>query len=236
MSQRYYVEQPIAAANVRMAGVEAHHLLHVMRCRPGDAVILFDGSGREFQASVVGSGRDWVDVQVHSSSEINRELSCELVIAAPLPKGDRQRTLVEKLVELGVTSFVPLAAARAISQGSDNAISRLRRYAIEASKQCGRNWLMHIENAVDCETFFSTQAGSTKIIAHPGGIPISQVRWLDSIAVAVGPEGGFTRDELQMAQDHGWQNVDLGPRTLRTETAAIFLATAANIALPKSTS
>lgn len=229
MTQRYFVDHPITSDTVRLTGAEAHHLLHVMRCRPGQTAVLFDDSGREFGAEVAEIGRDWVVLQVRSTSVRDRELACEILVGSPLPKGDRQRFLVEKLVELGARAFVPIFTARSMTRVSAQGIARLERYAIEASKQCGRNRLMRIGPAVNCEAFFSSVDGSCKWVGHPGGQPLSRIQSSATIAIAVGPEGGFTTDEIDVAKGHGWQCVDLGPRTLRTETAAIAMAAIAGL-------
>ena len=98
MSRRLYSEQPIASATgVVIDGGEAHHLLHVLRASPGMQITLFDGSGWEFDAEVAACGRSTVELTVHDRSEVNRELPFPLTLGVPLPKGDRQRWIVEKL-------------------------------------------------------------------------------------------------------------------------------------------
>ncbi len=231
MSQRYFVGEPIASLTVQLAGAEAHHLLHVMRVVRGESVKLFDGSGNEFQAEIAASGRDWVELRVTSSAPVDRELAGELVVAVALPKGDRQRVLIEKLVELGVSSIVPLITACGVAQCSEQVSMRLERAVIEASKQCGRNRLMKIGNPMTCEAWFSIANCATKLIAHPGGQSIRKIPWSSTVAIAVGPEGGFTNDEVALAVAHRWQPTRLGPRILRVETAAIFLSTLASVRL-----
>ena len=108
MSDRYFVDEPISPGSVVLAGPEAHHLIHVMRAAPGLRVVLFDGSGAEFTAVVQKVGRNEVQLSVLSREEVNRELPLDLTLAVALPKGDRQKWLVEKAVELGVTRIVPL--------------------------------------------------------------------------------------------------------------------------------
>ena len=102
MSNRYFSPQPITAERVTLDGPEAHHLLHVMRATVGERITLFDGSGAEFDAEIVKCNRADVEVQVHARREVDRELKFELVVGVSLPKGDRQKWLVEKLTELGV--------------------------------------------------------------------------------------------------------------------------------------
>ncbi|NQT14332.1 MAG: 16S rRNA (uracil(1498)-N(3))-methyltransferase, partial [Planctomycetes bacterium] len=116
MTDRYYVQPPISGETAKLAGQEAHHLTHVMRASPGSRVILFDGSGIEFSAQVERITRTEVHLAILSRADVDRESSPHLTLGAPLPKGDRQRWLVEKSVELGVGRFVPLATARSVAR------------------------------------------------------------------------------------------------------------------------
>jgi 16S rRNA (uracil1498-N3)-methyltransferase len=227
MSHRYYFERSDDSDLVRLCGPEAHHMLHVMRGRRGDTVRLFDGSGREFQAEISELGRDWVELKVLTSAIVDRELEGRLTVAVALPKGDRQRWLVEKLVEIGVQRVTPLIVERSVAQFNQNVRARIERFAIEASKQCGRNRLMEISDAQSADVYFRGENSSTKLIAQPGAVAASSNQWSPQIAIAIGPEGGFSLDELAVATHSGWQPVGLGPRTLRVETAAIYLSSLA---------
>lgn len=238
MADRYFVEPPIADDRAVLSGPEAHHLTGVMRTKVGDEVVLFDGSGREFVARIETIGRREVRLVVLSKAEINRELPRDVTLCAALPRGDRQRWLVEKAVELGVRRFVPLQTRRGVVEPDDGVCERLRRTVVEASKQCGRNRLMEIARpgAMPPQTeMFATDAA--RLLAHPGGdVTLAQLTDelrtapLRPIAFGVGPEGGFTDDEAAAALAAGWRAVDLGPRILRIETAATALAAwAANL-------
>ena len=116
-----------------------------MRATPGTQVTLFDGSGDEFAAAVDRVGRSEVELAILSRESINRELPFALTLGVALPKGDRQKWLVEKAVELGVARIVPLRTQRSVAQPVEQALVRLRRAVIEASKQCGRNRLLQID-------------------------------------------------------------------------------------------
>jgi 16S rRNA (uracil1498-N3)-methyltransferase len=235
MADRYYVETPIASDEVRLVGAEAHHLAHVMRARPGSEVVLFDGGGAEFRARVERVGRSEIELAVISRNAVDRELGAPLCLGLGLPKGDRPRWLVEKAVELGVTSLAPLDCARANDRPTPAAIQRLRRAVIEASKQCGRNRLMEIGEPRGAAEFFAHQpSAAVRIIAQPGATDcqsaldemLSSGSTLTQVVLAIGPEGGFTPSEIDLASAHGWRQVSLGPRVLRVETAALALAAA----------
>jgi 16S rRNA (uracil1498-N3)-methyltransferase len=224
MSERFYVNCPLAPGLVGLPESEAHHLATVCRLGPGDAVCLFNGDGHEYPARVATVQRRSVEVEILGRETPLRELPFRLEIAAPLPKGDRAQFLVEKLTEMGVTSFVPLSTRRSVVHPREAKLDKLRRYVIEASKQCGRNRLMEISEVTGWERY-----------VQRGGLP--RRCWIGQVdgrsaqelgpgadnAVMVGPEGGWTDQELEVAKAH-WRPVSLGPRTLRIETAAIAFA------------
>jgi len=242
MTRRYYVETRIAGDRAILLGTEAHHLAHVMRARPGDRVTLFDGGGAEFAAEVAAIGRDRVELTIVGRDEVDRELPFRLTLAVALPKGERQRWLVEKAVELGVAQFIPLATARSVARPGAGVIHRMTRWVIDASKQCGRNRLMEIAEPMSWPELLAGSADvSLRILAHPGlqdasfpatfdaarlghGEAVAQQNRPPDVLAAIGPEGGFTNDELAAAHGAGWRTVYLGPRILRTETAAVLLA------------
>lgn len=154
------------------------------------------------------------------------ELGFHLEVAAPLPKGDRGQFLIEKLTELGVTAFVPLQTRRSVVHPREARLDKLGRWVIEASKQCGRNVLMAVAPLADWETYCCrTDLPARKWLAHPGFDEVSaRSLKLQATALAVGPEGGFTEEEVACALTANWQGMGLGPRILRVETAAVVLA------------
>ena len=225
MADRYFVEEPITDEKTSLSGPEAHHLIHVLRAKPGERVTLFDGSGAEFPAEITTVSRNNVEFDVLGREDIDRELAFELTIGVALPKGDRQRWLIEKAVELGVQRIVPLRTSRSVAQPVEKALGRLRRTVIEASKQCGRNRLMVIDSPQDWHDFVATEVQATyRLLAHPGPIATTpRIEPSGDVLLAIGPEGGFSEDEVTLALNAGWQAVSLGRRVLRTETAAILL-------------
>ena len=230
MSHRYFSETPITTESARLTGAEAHHLLHVMRAAVGTELAVFDGQGAEFRAEVVRTGRGEVEIRVLQRIEVDRELPVRITLGVALPKGDRQRWLIEKAVELGVARVVPLITQHGVAQPTDSALTRLQRAVIEASKQCGRNRLAEICPAEPFEAFVTKAPhDAVRLLAQPGGdkawstIVRGPLRETKSILLAVGPEGGFADDEVTAAATAGWSIVDLGPRILRVETAALAL-------------
>ena len=230
MAHRFFAQSPISSGHTRLDGSEAHHLANVMRATVGAEVVLFDGSGAEFAARVTRIGRSGVDLEVLARCDVNREAARELTLGVALPKGDRQRWLVEKAVELGVCRLTPLEIARGVARPTEQAIARLRRTVIEASKQCGRNRLMEIMPPTAFADYVATVPNNAdRLAAHPvqtGGDQSTRslASSTGAVYLAVGGEGGFTSDEVSAAAACGWQFVDLGPRILRVETAALALA------------
>jgi 16S rRNA (uracil1498-N3)-methyltransferase len=228
MTARYFVETAIAGDQAALVDAEAHHAANVMRIKAGDVVRLFDGSGYEFAARVAQVGRSEVRLAIESRELVDRELARDVALCSALPKGDRQRWLIEKAVELGVRRFVPLRTKRSVVQPDSGACVRLRRTVIEASKQCGRNVLMRIDEPTDvagCARMFGDDV--LRLLASPAARELLSQLTLASasqpLAVIIGPEGGLTDDEEATAHAAGWRAVSLGPRILRMETAAALV-------------
>lgn len=228
MADRYFVAHPIGGDRVTLDGPEGHHLTHVMRAKPGEEVVLFDGSGAEFLAQVLSVRRSAAELAIVARRELDRESPVALTLGVSLPKGDRQKWLVEKVVELGLCRLVPLVTSRSVAQAGADAVKRLDRAVIEASKQCGRNRLMTVDAPQSWPDFVATTRGvSCRLLAHPdvtgagASLPSAAP---EQVVAAVGPEGGFTDEEVEEAAVAGWQMVSLGPRILRVETAAVVLA------------
>jgi 16S rRNA (uracil1498-N3)-methyltransferase len=228
MSERFYSSRLVTGDYITLDGPEAHHLLHVMRAKVGAAITVFDGSGAEFEGAVDTLKRAEAGVRIVERREIDRELPFSLIVGVALPKGDRQKWLVEKLTEVGVAELVPLVTERGVAQPTESATERLERTVIEAAKQCERNRLMKIAPSQQWAEFVRAAKPQTavRLLAHPGGASFHDLPLPANtpITLAVGPEGGLTEDEVATAIDAGWRHVSLGPRILRVETAAIALA------------
>src|SRR3954447_2358926 len=189
MSERFFSPHPITAGCMMLDGPEAHHLLHVMRASVGDEVILFDDTGAEFKATIETLRRADAELRIVERREVNRELPFALVVGVALPKGDRQKWLVEKLTEFGVTTLVPLVTERCVAHPPAAALERLRRSIIEAAKQCGRNRLMKIAEPQSWNDWIASVNGpdpqsairnprpeiaNRRLIADPNGLPLSE--------------------------------------------------------------
>ena len=231
MAERFYTPDSLAVGEFFLTGAEAHHLTTVRRIAPGDRVILFNGDGNEYEAEIVGSSKKAVTLRIVSVSDRNRELPFSLVVASALPKGGRADYLVEKLTELGVTRYIPLITQRSIVVPRDSTVAKLSRGVIEASKQCGRNRLMTIDPARKwAELLSSADLPRARFVFDPTSAMVGLHREPEGgVILAVGPEGGFTSEEVAAATAIGWRTVCLGPRVLRIETAAVAAAALATI-------
>lgn len=229
MSERFFVDEPIAGDEIVLTGAEAQHLIKVMRLPVGSQVVLFDRSGYEFGATVTKILRNEAVLQVESKLEINREAPGHVVIATALPKGDRQRWLVEKLTELGAHQLLPVQFERGVAEATDAALGRLRRSVVEASKQCGRNRLMEIAQPIEATELFSSASEGARMIADQRGKPWPSVVASftprpSRVTIAIGPEGGLTDEEFELATQNDWLPFSFGPRILRIETACVAAA------------
>jgi len=224
MANRFYVNCELGAGEVVLQGAEARHLASVCRLDSGDRIYLFNGNGRQYSATVIEVSRQRVVAHVTGEELPLTELPFALHVTAPVPKGDRAQFLIEKLTEIGATRYTPLHTERSVVHPGAGRLEKLHRHVIEASKQCGRNVLMEIGEPIAWTAYCSgARLPGARFLAHPQGGQAKPV-FQGDVALAVGPEGGFTDQELDLAKENDWQLVTLGPRILRIETAAIVLA------------
>ncbi len=215
MANRAYTADALSLGDYTLEGAEAHHLATVLRAQPGQAITLFNGDGADWHAEIAAVAKKRLELRIVERIAVHREREHPLTIAAAMPKGDRGDFMIEKLTELGVTNFVPLITERTVVVPKESRIENLRRAVIEASKQCGRNVLMHVSEPMKWSTFAASELPATRILLHPGGGTMPAVT---EAVIAIGPEGGFTDEEARI---EGWNVASLGPRILRIETAAI---------------
>ncbi len=233
MTRRYFCKDiPLAGGLVSLSSEEATHASRVMRARVGDSITLFDGQGNESPATIESLGRSECVCKSDAATRVTRMPPVELHLGVALPKPDRAKELIERLTELGVASVTPITADRTQRAASPSLIHKLKRVVIEACKQCERNVLMRIEDPIASTDFFlSAKQGShpsRRVIAHQGKdcLSRSDLEADACILFAVGPEGGWTDDEVTLAETNGFERISLGQRIYRIETAAVALASA----------
>ena len=235
---RVYVEAPMAAGKrLVVAGSAANHITRVLRLRSGDALTVFDGSGGEFGARIEEFRKDSVVVAVEEHRPLERESPLPLTLAQGISRGERMDWVIQKATELGTARIVPLFTKRSVvrldEKQADRKLQHWRAIAIAACEQCGRNRIPELAAPVDFFDVLPAEAsGATRLLLSPtGDLRIEDlgqdVRQGASkgITVLIGPEGGLEDVEQEAAIAAGFKAVRLGPRVLRTETAAIAALT-----------
>ncbi|MGE3819733.1 MAG: 16S rRNA (uracil(1498)-N(3))-methyltransferase [Isosphaeraceae bacterium] len=237
MVERFFCQDAAKGGELALDSSESNHLARVRRLGPGDAVVVFDGQGFATSAEVVQVERGRVVLQSVGLPLPDRLAPIELTLATALPKGDRLDWLVEKATEIGVARLVPLVTRRSVVDPRASKLERLRRAVIEASKQCGRNRLLRIDPPSSWVAVLSQARTGVRVLADPNGPGFPHWPRLspgESAWIAVGPEGGFTEEEVSEAVEAGWSVVGIGPTILRVETAGLagclrMLATAERV-------
>jgi 16S rRNA (uracil1498-N3)-methyltransferase len=230
---RVYVEAALeSGGRLVLSGSAAGHLIRVLRLRPGAAVTLFNGLGGEYAASIERVQGSEVSVAVGEHQPLERESPFPLTLAQGVSRGERMDLVVQKATELGVSRLVPVLTERSIvrldEEQSDRKSSHWRAIAIAACEQCGRNRLPEVALPARLGQFLrDSSADGTKLLLSPEATRrIEDVpRPQRGATVLIGPEGGLADEEQQRALAAGFLAVRLGPRVLRTETAAIAAIT-----------
>jgi 16S rRNA (uracil1498-N3)-methyltransferase len=247
MTRRRFYAPPVAFApdekSVTLGAEETRHARDVLRLQNGDEIYVFDGAGREFQCTVKSIAKDSAELSVIAEVEPTRPKSpLQLTLAIVLLKGEKFDLVIQKATELGVTRIVPLDSERADmrlrdSEDAHKRVTRWRRIAREAAKQSGRAAVPEVAapltfNFLLMMSAVSEKADSTNVtrlmFSERGGkslveVTNSLVEQPSEIVALVGPEGGWTDQEIELAREGGWEIVTLGGRTLRAETAAIVV-------------
>jgi 16S rRNA (uracil1498-N3)-methyltransferase len=226
---RFYCPQPlIVGASVELPDAVAHHL-HVVRLQPGAALILFNGEGGQARATLLETGKRRATAQVEALEDVEVELPYAVTLAQGLPEGSKMDWIIEKAVELGVASIQPLAARRSVVRLSGERAEKRQLHwqgVIEAaSEQCGRNRLARLEPLLEVGHWLAAPSPAPRILLSPRADG-SLAAWAkqngpQALTLMVGPEGGFSREEEDAALAAGALALSVGPRVLRTETAAL---------------
>ncbi len=246
---RIYVDEPLAPGSaVELPKETASHLAKVLRARGGDELVLFNGDGREFNGAIEAVRGSRVSASVGDGRQVNRESPLAVTLVQCVPRGDRMDFIVQKATELGVARIVPVLSQRSVvrldAAQAESKAAHWRAVAVSACEQCGRNRLPAIDAARPLLDYLGeSPPRANRWILEPasGPAPVEAARSvgemqrsdtarpaaaapgdaIDSAEIAIGPEGGFAPEELEAFRISGFSQVSLGPRILRTETAAI---------------
>jgi 16S rRNA (uracil1498-N3)-methyltransferase len=239
--RRIHTSTAVRAGEVSLSEREAHHVRDVLRLGEGDAVEVFDDAGAVARATIVSSGAGGVVVRVEEAASDDSQSVVKLTVAAAVPKGDRADWMIEKLSELGVERFVPLATARSVvlPEGR-NKRDRWTRLATEAAKQSRRRGVMRIEELTRLGDALrdATAAGACyHLSTASGAAPVLDLLCRDAprtLTAFVGPEGGWTDEEAAQFDAAGAVGVKLTSTILRIETAAVAIASIVGSVPPRA--
>lgn len=212
---------------VALSSSAVQHVALVLRMQPEETVTLFCGDNREYSAIITSVQKKKVTVVITAIDEVNRESPQAIHLAQALSKGDKMEWVIQKAVELGVTSITPLITSRCVVRMDQERLLKKQQQwqaiAIAACEQSGRNQLPMIQSVCLYESYLKRCVSSVKLVLHPHatGAWREVVQKRGDIALIVGPEGGLSDEEVTVAQAHGFESLCLGPRVLRTETAAV---------------
>ena len=218
---------------IEITGADAHHLMHVMRARPGQEIIVVDDENQVARMEMTAFCETAVTLTLRERLAADTESPIQLVLAQCLLKADKMDFVVQKAVELGAVGVVPVRSQNCVvrydAKKAAGRRDRWQKIADEAAKQCGRTALLSVEPVTDIEDFLQQEAANadTELIFFYENEQdqtvkdyLSQVT-AKRIVLLIGPEGGFSLDEAAAVAEAGGHSVTLGPRILRAETAAL---------------
>jgi 16S rRNA (uracil1498-N3)-methyltransferase len=229
----FFIEQPaVGDPQLLITGSDARHIRTVLRLKSGDKIGLFDGQGFEYQARIVAVSAGRVEVSVLQRFPATAESPVQITIAQAFLKEKKMDRLVRQHTELGISKWIPFFAKRSVPRPSKKNLSarmeRWKKIAKETLKQCKRGCVPQIgETATFEEVLNQSQACDIKIAfweneSEPVNAPLPESELqIEKIFVLLGPEGGFTAEEIEQARDRGFVTATLGPRILRAETASL---------------
>jgi len=234
MVPRFYVDAPLRAGSVcTLSEDAAHHAIHVLRLREGEPVTVFNGRGGEFSARIAFMKRLEVSIDILEHRAVERESPLHITLVQSVSAGEKMDSTVRKAVELGVTDVQPVLAARSVArpkgERAENRRAHWQKVVIAACEQCGRNRIPVVHPVMGAIEYPAAQDAAKLLLS-----PASQLRFAraakaaDTFVIAAGPEAGFTAEEEAALVSRGFVPVSLGPRILRTETAAVAALAALN--------
>lgn len=213
-----------AGSELELDGDEAHYALRVLRLEVSDGVEIFDGEGGVARGQILRTGKRSLAVRLQEVRQMPAPAFC-VDLAVAMPKGPRAQDMIDSLSQLGVNRLILLNTARGTVEPGENKLERFVQSTIESARQCGRAWCMKIEPPVDFPDVVRRADHAMRWIAHPSAVPRpAAAPEGKSVLILVGPEGGWTDDELHLAEAGGFSRWCFSPHVLRIETAAVAAA------------
>ena len=224
MSERFYCPDSPQGGRFVLGPDESRHLARVCRLGAGDRVELFDGRGFATAAEVIAASPEKTELTPLGDPIPERKSRFAVTLVTAVPKGERFDWLIEKATELGVARLIPIVTVRSVVVPRGSKLDRLRRTIVEACKQSRRARLMELEEPLDWLDAVRRFPDGTRLLGDPSGRPSTlwpAVLPGSEVVLTVGPEGGFTEAERQLAIGSGWIPIRLGYNILRIETAGL---------------
>jgi 16S rRNA (uracil1498-N3)-methyltransferase len=229
---RFFCETALTAgAILELPKAVAHHI-RVRRLKDGETVVLFDGSGHEFEACIAFDSQGHCTAKVGKAQDFERECLGRITLVQALVGQEKMDWVIEKAVELGAASVIAVPSTRSLVKLSEERTKRkITHWAgivHAASEQCGRNHLMNVSASPSLKTTLSLLIDSPKLVFVPGATQrlddpalLAKIHSAKQVALFIGPEGGWDSREVENIVDQGGISAGLGPRVLRTETAGL---------------
>lgn len=224
---RIFTAQDLRSGDsLQLDEASARHVAGALRLKPGADIVLFNGDGGEYRATISSVDRKNVLLQLADHSAVERESPLAVHLGIALSRGERMDWIVQKCTELGVSEITPLDSERCgVKLNGERAVKKIAHFekiVISACEQCGRNTLPRI-NAIQQANDWTrdTRAGLKLVLHHCSSSTLEELRQPDTLALLIGPEGGLSDNEINTAEDNGFQALTLGPRVMRTETAPL---------------
>ena len=222
----FYDGKFLSGSQIELSEIESRHAVGARRLRAGDEVLLLNGKGSIAQANLVDiSNRKALVAQIQSVDNVQVS-PYRLEIATAIPKGDRQKVMLDMLTQIGVTHITPLECEYSVTHFKDNLEQRWQRALIESSKQCERVWLPQINECLTPVQLIEQRNDSLIMYCDAKGLSVSNLPDTENahILAIIGPEGGFSENERMLFKNSQLLSVSLAGNILRTEAAAIVAA------------
>lgn len=220
---------------IEIVGQDVNHLKNVLRFKEGDKLLISSGDNVDYTCHIESMSDECIVAVIDSVDEEGKELPSNVYLFQGLPKGDKMELIIQKMVELGVHSIIPVAMKRSVvkldAKKADSKVKRWNAISESAAKQSKRSIIPEVKDVVTFKQALDIARDmNVKILPYECADGMEKTKGIveslepgKSVAIFIGPEGGFDLDELELAKESGWEIITLGKRILRTETAGMML-------------
>jgi len=220
---------------IEITGTDVNHIKNVLRFKEGDELLISSGDNVDYSCHITELGSDKIIAAIDSKDDVGKELPSKVYLFQGLPKGDKMEFIIQKMVELGVYSIIPVAMKRSVvkldSKKAESKVKRWNAIAGSAAKQSRRSIIPEVTEVMTFKQALEMASDiDVKLLPYECADGMSKTKNIieglhggESTAIFIGPEGGFDIEELELAKEYGWEVITLGKRILRTETAGMML-------------